>query len=125
MFSNCALVEKLIKKQIKEATMKSFPLRGERLMRDIVRALQMRVGDEVAIPLILRDGANLEPANRVIQKTGRLIQLNIALFHSLVDFSKDMETVGKDEKKVKEKKGEKEEKVLVESKETVVNEELV
>ena len=105
--------------------MKSFPLRGERLMRDIVRALQMRVGDEVAIPLILRDGANLEPANRVIQKTGRLIQLNIALFHSLVDFSKDMETVGKDEEKAKEKKGEKEKKDVVGSKDTVIRQELV
>ena len=90
MFSNCDLVENFIRKQISQATRNTFPLRPSSIFRDIEQAVQMRLGEEVAIPLVLQDGANLEPANRVIFKTQKLIQLNIQLFHSLASLTKDM-----------------------------------
>ena len=52
-----------------------------------------RIGDEIAIPLVLNDLDNLNSVNRVIAKTGRLIDLNIKLFNRLASFTRDMETV--------------------------------
>ena len=92
MFSVCGLIEKVVRKQIEKVTENTFPLRAGPFLRDIERAIKLRVGEEVAIPLVLRDGANLDPANRAISKTQRLIQLNVELFHALVALTKDMET---------------------------------
>ena len=91
MFSVCGLIEKVVRKQIEKVTENTFPLRAGPFLRDIERAIKLRVGEEVAIPLVLRDGANLDPANRAISKTQRLIQLNVELFHALVALTKDME----------------------------------
>ena len=52
-----------------------------------------RIGDEVAIPLVLNDLANLDSVERVIAKTGKLIDLNIKLFNRLESFTQDMEAV--------------------------------
>ena len=52
-----------------------------------------RIGDEVAIPLVLNDLGNLDSVNRVIAKTGKLIDLNIKLFNRLESFTKDMSVV--------------------------------
>ena len=52
-----------------------------------------RIGDEIAIPLVLNDLGNLDSVNRVIVKTGKLIDLNIKLFNRLASFTQDMETV--------------------------------
>ena len=52
-----------------------------------------RIGDEIAIPLVLSDLGNLDSVNRVIAKTGKLIDLNIKLFNRLASFTQDMETV--------------------------------
>ena len=52
-----------------------------------------RIGDEIAIPLVLNDLDNLDSVNRVIAKTGKLIDLNIKLFNRLASFTRDMEAV--------------------------------
>ena len=93
MFSNCGLVEQLIRKQVQRATSNTIPLRPIGLLREIEKTLKMRLGEEVAIPLVVQDGANLEPANRVISKTGSLIRLNVQLFQSLASLTRDMEQV--------------------------------
>lgn len=90
MFSMCGLVEKMVRDQVREATRNSFPLRATGLLRDIERAIQTGVGTEVAIPLVIMDGPNLAPANRVILKTRRLIELNTRLFHAVVSLTQDM-----------------------------------
>jgi len=100
MFSVCGLIEKVVKQQIEKVTEESFPLRAGPFLREIERAIKMRVGQEVAIPLVLRDGANLDPANRAISKTQRLIQLNVELFHALVALTKDMENAKAEEENV-------------------------
>ena len=64
--------------------------------------IKMQVGQQVAIPLVLRDGANLDPANRAITKTQRLIQLNVELFHALIALTKDMEKAKAEEEKAPE-----------------------
>ena len=102
MFSVCGLIEKVVKKQIEKVTESSFPLRGGPFLREIERAIKMQVGQEVAIPLVLRDGANLDPANRAISKTQRLIQLNVELFHALIALTKDMEKAKAEEEKAPE-----------------------
>jgi hypothetical protein len=97
MFSMCGLLEKLVRKQVEKATRNQFPLRPTSLLRDMEKAIRMRLGNEVAIPLAVMDGPDLEPAVRVINKTERLIELNARLFHTLVSFTSDMVQV--DEKK--------------------------
>lgn len=93
MFSMCGLVEQLVRKQIREATRNMLPLRAGNSMRDIEEAVRMRLGNEVAIPLVLMEGADLEPAARVVAKTERLIALNARLIHTLVSFTQDMDAV--------------------------------
>ena len=97
MFSMCGLLEKLVRKQVEKATRNQFPLRPTSLLRDMEKAIRMRLGNEVAIPLAVMDGPDLEPAVRVINKTERLIELNARLFHTLVSFTSDMVQV--DEKR--------------------------
>ena len=94
--------KKVVKKQIEKVTESSFPLRGGPFLREIERAIKLQVGQEVAIPLVLRDGANLDPANRAISKTQRLIQLNVELFHALIALTKDMEKAKAEEEKAPE-----------------------
>ena len=95
MFSMCGLLEKLVRKQVEKATRNRFPLRPTGLLRDIEKAIRMRLGNEVAIPLAVMDGPDLEPAVRVINKTERLIELNARLFRTLVSFTSDMVQVDK------------------------------
>jgi len=98
MFSMCGLLEKLVRKQVEKATRNQFPLRPTSLLRDMEKAIRMRLGNEVAIPLAVMDGPDLEPAVRVINKTERLIELNARLFHTLVSFTSDMVQVDDKEK---------------------------
>ena len=63
-----------------------------------------RIGDEIAIPLVLSDLGNLDSVNRVIAKTGKLIDLNIKLFNRLANFTQDMETVQNKANVIEERK---------------------
>ena len=63
-----------------------------------------RIGDEIAIPLVLSDLGNLDSVNRVIAKTGKLIDLNIKLFNRLASFTQDMETVQNKANVIEERK---------------------
>jgi len=93
MFSHCAVVEEIIKKQIRKVTQNTFPLNDAKLLREIEKMIKMRIGDELTIPLVLTDLNNLDSVNRVIAKTGRLIDLNINLFNRLASFTRDMKAV--------------------------------
>ena len=83
----------MVRKQIREATRSMLPLRAGNTMRDIEEAVRMRLGNEVAIPLVLMEGADLEPAARVAAKPEPLLALNARLIHTLVSFTQDMEAV--------------------------------
>ena len=93
MFSHCALLEKLVRGQISRVARSTFPLRDRGLEGRLERLLHMRAGQELALPLVLTDIRNLDSVERVIRKTGRLVQLNIRLFNRLASFTKDMEAL--------------------------------
>jgi len=93
MFSKCGLLESIIRRQVEKATNDIFPLSGRNMLRGLENAIKMRFGDEIAIPIGVQDGPNLEPADRVVRKTRRLLDLNFQLLQSLTSLNEEMEGV--------------------------------
>ena len=95
-FSNCDLLEKLVRKQVDKMLRETFPLHDRHLLYRLERMIHKRVGDEIAIPLLLTDLIANDGINKVISKTGDLIDLNVRFFNLLVSFSKEMESLEAD-----------------------------
>ena len=55
----------------------TFPLRDRELLYKLEKMLRRRLGDEVALPLVLTDVVTNGGVDTVIRKTGDLIALNI------------------------------------------------
>ena len=96
MFSNCDLLEKLVRKQIDKMLRDTFPLHDRQLLYRLERMIHQRVGDEIAIPLVLTDVIASDGIERVISKTGDLLDLNIRFFNLLTMFSKEMDSLQAD-----------------------------
>lgn len=94
MFSNCGLLERIIKKKIENASRNLFPISGNSILRGIERSIKMRVGDEVAIPLSLANGNNLGPVDEAVSITEELLNFNLDLSGRLASLTQDMEEVG-------------------------------
>ena len=77
MFSHCALLQSLIKKQVDKRLRSTFPLHDRELLARLQAMLRQRLGQEVAIPLVLTDLVASRGVEKVIRKTGELISLNI------------------------------------------------
>ena len=77
MFSHCGLLETLIKRQMEKMMRDTFPLRDRELLYKLEKMLRRRLGDEVALPLVLTDVVTNGGVDTVIRKTGDLIALNI------------------------------------------------
>ena len=92
MFSHCDLLESLIRKQIDKMMRDTFPLRDRELLYKLQKILRKRLGEEVAIPLVLTDVVTNGGVETVIRKTGDLINLNIKFFNMLSMFTADMES---------------------------------
>ena len=96
MFSNCDLLEKLLRRQIDKMLRDTFPLHDRHLLYRLERMLHDRIGDEIAIPLVLTDIIASDGINKVISKTGDLIDLNIRFFNLLAMFTKEMDYLESD-----------------------------
>ena len=55
----------------------TFPLHDRELLYKLQKMIKQRLGEEIAIPLILSDLASTGRIERLIKKTGELIDLNI------------------------------------------------
>ena len=77
MFSHCELLESLIRRQMEKLMRNTFPLRDRELLYKLQKMIKQRLGEEIAIPLILSDLASTGRIERLIKKTGELIDLNI------------------------------------------------
>ena len=93
MFSNCDLLEKLVRKQVDKMLRETFPLHDTQLLHRLERMIHKRVGDEIAIPLVLTDLIASDGINKVISKTGDLIDLNVRFFNLLGKFSQEMDSL--------------------------------
>ena len=96
MFSNCDLLEKLIRKQTDKALRETFPLHDRQLLNRLERMIRRRTGEEIAIPLVLTDIIASDGINKVISKTGELLDLNIRFFNMLARFTKEMDSLEAD-----------------------------
>jgi len=91
MFSHCDLLESLIRRQMEKLMRDTFPLHDRELLYKLQKMIKQRLGEEIAIPLILSDLASTGRIERLIKKTGELIDLNIQFFNLLTMFSQDMQ----------------------------------
>ena len=96
MFSNCDLLEKLIRKQTDKMLRDTFPLHDRQLLYRLEKMIKKRIGEEIAIPLVLTDLIASDGINKVISKTGQLLDLNIRFFKRLTMFTKEMDSLEAD-----------------------------
>jgi len=91
MFSHCDLLEGLIRRQMEKMMQDTFPLRDPELLYKLQKMIKRRLGEGIAIPLILSDLASTDKIEKLIRKTGELIDLNIQFFNLLAMFTQDMQ----------------------------------